>query len=489
MDYVRFHAHLHAEKLAVRDLVSKRSWTYAQLDRFVGGCATLLQQRGVGRGDRVACLSRNCAEIIALHLACARLGALFVPLNWRLSAAEIEGLLEDSEPAILFGDELAADMGFEVDAIGALEDQCAALPDLPDHALGDDLPSLMLYTSGTTGKPKGVLLSERNLAETAINFSLLGEVEADSRFLCESPMFHIIGMVTSVRPALLMGGAVIVSDRFIAEQTLERLADPDLQITHYFCVPQMAATLRGASNFDPERLRGLKAVFTGGAPHSEAQIRAWLADDIPIVDGYGMSEVGTVFGMPLDIKMIDGKAGCVGIPTPRLQARLVDAKGNSVPPGEPGELQLRGANVACGYWRREADFAAALTQDGWFRTGDILTRDADGFYKVTDRAKDMFISGGENVYPAEIEALLTTYPGIGELAVAGVPDDRWGEVGCLFYVPLGKEISLADIEAFLDGKLARYKVPKRLHAVDALPRNSVGKVQKHALRRMAQNNG
>ncbi|NVJ71433.1 MAG: AMP-binding protein [Alphaproteobacteria bacterium] len=247
----------------------------------------------------------------------------------------------------------------------------------------------------------------------------------------------------------------------------------------------MAVALRGADNFNPDRLRNMKAIFTGGAPHPEAQIREWLADDIPIVDGYGMSEAGTVFGMPLDMGLIDRKAGCVGVSTPRLQARLVDAEGSPVAPGEAGELQLKGPNITCGYWRREADFKAALTGDGWFRTGDILTQDEDGFFKVTDRKKDMFISGGENVYPAEVEALLIKYPGIAELAIAGVPDDRWGEVGCLFYVPKAGELALADIEKFLDGKLARYKVPKRMLALKELPRNGVGKVLKHELRRMA----
>jgi len=485
MDYVRFHAQLHGKKLAVHDLVSNRSWTYAQFDRFIAGASGYLAAKGVGLGDRVACLSKNCADIIALHLACARLGALFVPLNWRLSKAEIAALIEDCEPRVIFGDELAEELGVDAEDISQLEHVCAKASQCVGSVGSGDIPSLMLYTSGTTGLPKGVMLSETNLTETAINFSLLGEVDADSSFLCESPMFHIIGMVTSIRPAFLMGGTVVVSDRFIPEKTLSRLADPELKITHYFCVPQMAVALRAAENFDPDRLRNMKAIFTGGAPHPEAQIREWLRDDIPIVDGYGMSEAGTVFGMPLDRTLTDRKAGCVGISTPRLQARLVDATGNPVAPGEAGELQLKGPNITCGYWRREADFAKALTPDGWFRTGDILTQDEDGFYKVTDRKKDMFISGGENVYPAEVEALLVKFPGIAELAIAGVPDDRWGEVGCLFYVPKADELSLEDIEAFLDGKLARYKVPKRLLAIKELPRNGVGKVLKHELRRMA----
>lgn len=209
----------------------------------------------------------------------------------------------------------------------------------------------MLYTSGTTGRPKGVLLSERNLAETAINFAILGEVDSQSSFLCESPMFHIIGMVTSIRPAFLNGASIAISDGFIPERTLARMADPALRISHYFCVPQMALSLRAADGFSPDSLKGLKAIFTGGAPHPAPQINAWLDDGIAIVDGYGMSEAGTVFGMLLDREIIAAKAGCVGLPTPRVQCRLVGESAEQVAEGEPGELQLKGDNITIGYWQ------------------------------------------------------------------------------------------------------------------------------------------
>lgn len=482
MDYVRLHANLHPDWPAVTDLTYGRRWSYRQFDRFVAGCVTELRAAGVDESDRVACLSANRAEIIALHLACARLGAMFVPLNWRLSAAELEGILQDCDPILVFGDAMAAKLDREIRDIEELCQRSAdAAPQWPARK-PEDLPSLVLYTSGTTGAPKGVLLSERNLTEVGINFVLLGEVESSSTFLCESPMFHIIGMVTSVRPPFLLGAHVVVSDRFIPERTFARLADPDLAISHYFCVPQMALAIRAADGFDADRLRNLKAIFTGGAPHPETQIRDWLADGVAIVDGFGMSEAGTVFGMPLDRDLIDRKAGSVGIGTPRIQARLVDEDGKAAAIGMPGELQLKGDNVATGYWGREAEYAASLTADGWFRTGDILTCDEDGYYRVTDRKKDMYISGGENVYPVEIEAALDKYPGIRELAVIGVPDDKWGEVGCLYYVPESGEISIEEIDAFLTTKIARYKIPKLLRAVEELPRTGVGKLMRHELR-------
>jgi len=297
-------------------------------------------------------------------------------------------------------------------------------------------------------------------------------------------MFHIIGMVTSVRPPLLLGAHVSISDRFIAERTYSRLADPALKVSHYFCVPQMASAIRAIDGFDASRLGRLKAIFTGGAPHPEAQIREWLKDGVATVDGFGMSEAGAVFGMPLNRSLIDQKAGCVGIPTPRIQARIVGDDDEPVPAGTPGELQLKGDNITLGYWRKDAEYRKSLTEDGWFRTGDILTRDEDGYYRVVDRKKDMFISGGENVYPVEIEAQLIRYPGIRELAAIGVPDAKWGEVGCLFYMPESAEINLEDVQSFLTARLAKYKIPKQVCALNELPRNGVGKLMRHELRRI-----
>ncbi len=484
MDYVRLHAHLHPNRPAVTDLTFERHWTYEQFDRLVAGCVAVLIGRGVVEGDRVACLARNRAEIVALHLACARLGSMFVPLNWRLASSELGAIIRDCEPTLTYGDEMSLSLGVDAENLEGLVDTCTSTQPIWREPLPDNRPSLMLYTSGTTGNPKGVLLSERNLTETAINSCLLLEVDYNSRFLCEAPLFHIIGMVASVRPPLFIGAQIVISDRFIPERTFSRLADPKLGISHYFCVPQMALDIRAVDGFEPSKLSGLKALFTGGAPHPEAQIREWLDDGIAIVDGYGSSEAGTVFGMPLDRRLIASKAGSVGVPTPRVQTRLVDEQGEPVGVGTPGELQINGDNVTIGYWRREDEYRSAMTADGWFRTGDILTRDEDGYYRVTGRKKDMFISGGENVYPAQVEAELVTYPGIRELAIVGVPDTRWGEVGCLFYVPESDEIDLDALKAFLATKVAKYKIPKHARVLEALPRNGVGKLLRHKLRRM-----
>ncbi len=479
-------ARLRPDKVALVDLVSDRKWSYRQLDHFVATCVSVLTTRGTGQADRIACLSRNCAEMVVLHHACARLGAIFVPLNWRLSAAELEFLLDDCRPSLLYGDTQVEELGFEYESVASLSAECAQANPAKDSWVDPDLPSLILFTSGTTGRPKGALLSERNLTETAINFTLLGNVNTDSTFLCDAPMFHVIGLVTNVRPAFFAGGRLLVSDAFDPDRTLDRLMDSSLEITHYFCVPQMANILRQCKSFDASRLGHLTAIFTGGAPHPEPQIREWLNDGIPIVDGFGMSEAGTVFGMPIDPELIARKAGCVGIPTPRVQARVVDENGAERAAGVPGDLQLRGENLFQGYWGLEDEYQATVTKDGWFRTGDIATKDDGGYYRIVDRQKDMFISGGENVYPAEIEAIVCGNMAVAECAVVGVPDERWGEVGFLFVV--GKpeiDLDLQSLLNSLDGRLARYKIPRHASAIEKLPRNAAGKLLKADLRDQA----
>ncbi len=327
------------------------------------------------------------------------------------------------------------------------------------------------------------MLSERAIGETAINLSLYGAVTRDSRFLCDSPMFHVIGIVSSVRTPLMWGGAVLVSEGFDPSRTLSRFADRDLGVTHYFGVPQMAARLRTAPGFDPAQLRGLTGFFTGGAPHAPDDVRRWTDDGVAVSNGFGMSECGTFSHTPLDPLLVAQHAGSVGKPTPRTQARIVDAAGAPVPPGTAGELQIRGANLFSGYWRQPEATAAAFTADGWFRTGDIARIDAGGYLWIVDRQKDMYISGGENVYPAEVEAAVAGLAGVAEAAVVGVADDRWGEVGHLALVAIpGAVIGRDAVMAHLGGRLARYKLPHHISVIDALPRNGAGKVMKAQLK-------
>ncbi len=472
---------------AAIDLDSGRRWTYRQLDEAVGRCAGLLREGyGCQAGDRVASLAKNRVALVILHLACARAGLIYVPLNWRLSPAEVAALIEDAEPRLVIGDTemaRAGVSGVSLDAFAAEIDRCEATI---DDAIDPDQVSLILFTSGTSGRPKGVMLSERAQRETAINFSMLGQVDANSVILIDTPMFHIIGLITSVRPFLMQGATLLVSDGFDPTRTLRRLGDPTLGVTHYFCVPQMADRIRAEAGFDGATLGRLTALFTGGAPHPAASIKAWLDAGVTVADGFGMSEAGTVLGMALDPEIILAKAGSAGLPTAAIALRIVDGEGRDVGSGDAGELLLKGPNLFDGYWRRPHETVAAFTADGWFRTGDIAVRDADGFFSIVDRKKDMFISGGENVYPAEIEAVLSSYPGLIEAAVVGIPDARWGEVGLCAMVHADPPEDLADrVRAHLSERLAGYKLPRHFVIVEALPRTGSGKVQKGMLRDVA----
>ncbi|WOI36381.1 AMP-binding protein [Alteromonas sp. CI.11.F.A3] len=483
MDFLTYQAKFRPDSLAVHDLTFVRAWSFSEFNQLVGKFASYLLKRGIKRGDRVACISKNRAEVIALHFACARAKAIFVPLNWRLALFEIESLLADCEPTIVFGDDKAAEIGIAFEPIGNLIEDTENL--VVDDALefDNDAACLILYSSGTTGQPKGAIHTEASLMETILNSTLLYEVDQHSAFLNESPMFHIIGLISSVRPVLYNGGKLVISDGFIPERTLDRLSDPILNITHYFCIPQMANSLRQVSSFDPSRLKNLKALLTGGAPHPEVQIRRWLNDGIAIVDGYGMSEAGSVLGMPHKLDLIDKNAGCVGINPPRISIRLHDAQGKTIKVGELGEVQLKGPNLFIGYWGKETLFENSFTADGWFETGDIAVQNSLGCYRIVDRKKDMFISGGENVYPAEVEAIALKHPHVLECAMIGVPDEKWGEVGCLFIV-CQTNINALDHDGlmhYLTAHIAKYKVPKSLVVLEALPRNGGGKVLKHAL--------
>jgi fatty-acyl-CoA synthase len=247
----------------------------------------------------------------------------------------------------------------------------------------------------------------------------------------------------------------------------------------------MAAMLRTEPGYEPARLQKLTGLFTGGAPLPVVDAQAWLADDIGIVNGYGMSETGTVFGMPLDPNLIAAKAGAAGIAMPGIKTRIVDPSGHDCPPGMPGELLVKGDNVFSAYWRRPAETEAAFTADGWFRTGDIVTCDLDGFHSLVDRKKDMFISGGENIYPAEIEVILALHPDIAECAVIGVPDAKRGEVGHAVVVARsGAVLRETDIIGYLEPRIARYKLPKSASVVASLPRTGPGKIKKAALREL-----
>lgn len=491
VDAVATHAATRPAALACVDLETGQRWTYVELDRAVNRLANwLISEYGPASGERIATVMRNSAEMLILNLACVRAGTVFVPFNWRLAPAEIQALVADAEPRLVFLDDEFSE-ACPADGIGrASRDMLAGAEWFPDTVRADARrdaheASTLLYTSGTSGKPKGVMVSEVNAFWSQLNFNLGNDVSAHSVFLCDMPLFHTAGLLANARTALLAGGTLLISRGFEAGKTLARLSDPELGITHYFSVPQMAQMLWNHPTFDPAKLRTLKVYATGGAPNPKAQVERFVRAGIPMSEGCGMSETGSIAGMPVgDTARMLAKAGSVGTPYISVELRVVDEFGNDQARGQPGELLVRGPGVTRGYWRQPDATARAFAAGGWLKTGDVAICDEDGFYFLVDRRKDMYISGGENVYPAEVEACVAELPEIAEVAVVGVPDEQWGESGRAFVVAVpGRAIVSDDVLRHCQARLAKYKIPKEVVVCSAIPRTSSGKVQKHLLDR------
>lgn len=495
LDFVAHHARVWPDRTALVELATNRTWTWTQFDADARRAEALLRdQLGDPAGVRIAMLSRNSAAMLILQQACLRSGAIFVPLNWRLAAAEIAFLLEDCEPALLVHEEtfdaLVPSTGtFKRIVIGETRDDFAGA--LVSHAAKDtgtgsrvdaDAPFTILYSSGTTGKPKGAIVTPGNAFFGAMGLALGTRASSAGTLLLDMPLFHTAGLFGACWSMLLMGGRVLISQRFDAPVTYARLTDPQLGVTHYFSVTQMAMTLRQLPDFDGRHLGKLTAYVTGGSPNPEAHHRAWLGDGVMMLNGFGMSETCSSTATPIgDLELLRRKAGTVGVPHLPVELRIVLPDGRDAAPDEVGELWVRGATVTQGYWRR-SDLNATAFRDGWFRTGDAALRDPDGYYMLVDRLKDMFISGGENVYPAEIEAALSAMPGVGDMAVIGVPDERWGEVGCAYVVPAtGAALTPQQVMDHCGRFLARYKIPKHVVVTERIDRTASGKAQKHLL--------
>jgi fatty-acyl-CoA synthase len=490
-DPIAFHARFRPDAAACIDLASGKRIDYRTLAVRVAQCASALASMVPDlRGARIAVVARNCTEIAMLTLACERTGAILVPLNWRLAAPELAGLFDDCSPAIVL---VQVEFDELVDAASSLATQRVQKRPLSDLAVqgasapanvspGEmDAPCIILYTSGTTGRPKGVVITRDNALYSSLNFAALARLDARSVLLCDAPMFHTVGLVAITRTAMLQGACVVISDRFVPPVTLQRLSDPALGVTHYFVVPQMVEALMrepGAARADFSRLT---AMFSGGGPLSPALVKTCIERGVLLVNGYGMSEMGSGIHMPFDAAYMAANTHAVGFSAPYLEVMLAGSSGGAVAPGEVGEIWMRGPSVSPGYWNQPAATAASKSGD-WFRSGDLARQQDDGAYIIVDRLKDMYISGGENVYPAEVEAALRLCAGLEDAAVAGVPDARWGEVGAAFIqLTPGAKLSPEDIRKHCSTRLARYKQPVHVRFVEALPRTGSGKVLKNRL--------
>jgi fatty-acyl-CoA synthase len=433
-------------------------------------------------------------------VATYRCGSILQPLNWRLSAAELEFQLQDATPELVIYDDefapaflqaLANSPGIKAvttpDWTAAL-DSAAPAPFAP-AAMGADAPFIILYTSGTTGKPKGAILTRANTFWQSYNFCCMAGVNDTSVLLCDSPMFHTVGLIAVSWSTLQKGAMFAISDRFIPADTIARLLDDDLVgpgvgATHYFGVPQIARGLLNEPTYKPRALNRLTAFVVGGAPSPQDLIEKLVDDGVVYTNGIGMSETGTIMHVPRILKVIRTAIGSVGTPAPAMQVKILDGEANELPDGVSGEICLRGPAVTPGYWNRPDANASSFFPGGWFRSGDIGVKDpATGFFSVLDRSKDMYISGGENVYPAEVESALMRIDGVHDVAVVGVADERWGEVGVAYIVLKPDAVLEAEVVIQTSAQyLAPYKKPKHVRFIEAIPRNAAGKAQKHVLR-------
>ncbi|MEW5912235.1 MAG: long-chain fatty acid--CoA ligase [Thermodesulfobacteriota bacterium] len=481
---------------ALTDAITGRRYTYGQLAADIYRLANYLRgELGVAPGDRVACLSFNRAEYIVLFFALSRLGAILVPLNFRLAAGEFLYYLEDAEPKALFFDRqhAAQAAGFAgrpgLKHLVCFDDDASlgpALPRLwgtlsdqppPEVAIAPAAPQLIIYTSGTTGLPKGVVLTHGMIMANAVNTVLGWDLGPADSTILHAAMFYTAGWNVFTLPLFLCRGRNVLVQSFEPEQILELIERERISV--FFGVPTMFQMLLESPRFAETDFSSLRFVISGGAALGAELLRAYQEEKgLRLWEGYGLTEMG-----PNNF-MGNGKPGTFGQAMPLTEVRLVDEKGAEVGPGQEGEILLGGPGMCAGYWRKPQATAEAI-QDGWFHSGDLGKVDLDGHYAIVGRKKDMIISGGANIYPAEIERLVEAHPAVAGVAVIGVPDPKWGEVPkAVVELRPDQGLTLPELNAFLADKLGRFKLPKYLVVVPALPRTPAsGKVQKFILKK------
>lgn len=470
------------------------TWRFAEVEARAAGLAGGLLELGLSPGDRVAVLCLNRTEFFVTLFACQKAGLIMAPLNWRQPPAElgpvidsvgVSAILHDGDFAMTARD-LAAPRGLRRVAMDADAEADASWSDLaraasaPARRIPQDAPWYLLFTSGTTGLPKAVIQTPRMAWASAVNTEQAIGLTRHDRTLNFLPLFHTAGINLHTLPLFLWGGLSHVLPRFEPGRALDLIAKGEA--THFFGVPAIYQAFSLAPEIASADLTPVKSFACGGAPLPEPLIRFFAERGATVRNGFGMTETGpTVFLM--DAARAGEKIGSVGQAQMLTEARL-----DGVPEGEAGEgeLLVRGPNITPGYFGAPEATAAAFTEDGFLRTGDVARRDADGCWFIVDRIKDMFISGGENVYPAEVEKVLDQHPDVLESAVIGAPDDRWGEVGRAFLLPRpGHEIDLDALPAWCRERLAAYKIPKTFETVEDFPRTAAGKIRKPELRERA----
>lgn len=501
VDWIEYHVMASPGREAVHDLASGRRFTYAEFDERISRAALWMRDRlGVQKGDRVAVLCHNDSDMFEIQFACRRLGAIFLPLNWRLAVPELEFICGDAEPrALLHGLEFedtadalkrAGSGGIEHFATlanGAASDYEAGIAGasgtLEDpHIQAGDTWTIM-YTSGTTGRPKGARQTYRMGFYNALHAVSSSGVTPKTRNLVILPIFHTGGLNVFANPVFHFGGANVIMRSFEPAQLMQLLTDKDTPLTHALGVPTTFLMLAEEPGFDTIDLSHVQNLGVGGAAAPLALLEMYGAKGMPLQQAWGMTETGPI-GLTLSADMAIEKVGSSGLPSMYVQLKVVTEDGRPAGVDETGELMIRGPTVTPGYWRRPEANREAFTEDGWFHTGDAARVDEDGYYYIVDRWKDMFISGGENVYPVEVENAIYELDGVYENAVVGIEDQKWGEVGRAYVVLKdGSNLDETAIREYCGERLARYKVPKEVRFLEELPHNATGKILKHELPR------
>lgn len=461
--------------------------TYPQLWKRIQAATTILSSQGVGPGDRVAWLGLNDPAMLVLLFALARLGAMLLPLNYRLAAAEHAAILDHADARVLVHDADHRSQALALADMRSMQLLGSEALDRGSHAAGDAAdtsewvgtdasPVLLVYTSGTSGRPKGAVHTQAGLLWNCVNATHAQDLAACDHVLTVLPLFHVGGLCIQTLPTLHAGGCVTLHRRFAPGHWLADVQSrrPDLTV-------MVPATLRAVlehADFSGTDLSSLRMVVAGSSVVPQSLIAAFHARDVPIGQVYGATETGpvSIYLRRDDALAVPGAAGKAGL---HVAVRLVSDGGVDVAPGAVGEIWIRAPNLMQGYWQDpdNPSFAA-----GWFRSGDLARQDADGFYWVVGRSRDMIISGGENIYPAEIENLLLAHVDIAEAAVIGQPDPRWGEVAVAIIVRRpGVTLDAPAVLALLEGRIARFKLPRRVLFRDDLPKTALGKVQKAQL--------
>ena len=482
------------QNVAIKDGETGREFSYAQLFELANRGANYLRgEFGVSKGDRVAVLATNELEYVILFFALQRLGAIMVPVNFRLTQREVDHIITDSAPKLVLHQEAFANIiahlpttvrveklllqGPNSFAENILKSSSEIYPFVPEEAD----PVMILYTSGTTGAPKGAVLTHKMIFWNSINTTFRLNISQNDCTVSFLPFFHTGGWNVLTNPFLHRGAKIVILKKFDADQILELSAKENATIL--FGVPTTMDMMARSPMFTKCDLSKIRYAIVGGEPMPIELIKVWDKKGIPVRQGYGLTEFGpSVFSLNEEDAL--RKIGSIGFPNFYVEAKVVDNDGRELGADEIGELILRGPACMQGYWHNEKATKETI-RDGWLYTGDLVRRDSEGYYYVVGRKKEMFISGGENVYPVELEQVLRTCPGVLEVAVIGVPDEKWGEVGKAFIVRQGENLQVQQLMDYCLQNLAKFKIPKHFIFIDSLPKGDSGKILKRKLQEMA----